>query len=122
MNIEQSELIVNGITYVRKDKSNAAINKDGKPFVIVRGDRSGVYFGWLESIEGKEAVLLDARNAWYWSGAASVMQMAMEGVKNKSSCKFTMPVPKLKLTDVIQLVECTEEAEENLKSVQIWKQ
>ncbi len=123
MNIEQSELIVNGIVYVRKDQQKENIpTKEGKPFVIIRGDRSGVFFGWLEFQEGKEAILLDARCAWYWSGAASVMQMSVDGVSNPNSCKFTVPVNKLKITDVIQVLECTQKAMDSLNAVKIWKQ
>ena len=49
--------------------------------VIVRGDRSGVFFGTLAEREGMEVKLVNCRRLWYWEGAASISQIAMEGVK-----------------------------------------
>lgn len=37
--------------------------------VIVRGDRSGVFFGTLTKKEGTEVTLEQCRRLWYWSGA-----------------------------------------------------
>lgn len=48
--------------------------------VIVRGDRSGVFFGTLLERNGQEVVLADCRRLWYWDGAASISQLAVDGV------------------------------------------
>ena len=53
-------------------------------YVIVRGDRSGVFAGELVSQEGQKVVLNNCRRLWYWAGAASISQIAMNGVKNPS--------------------------------------
>lgn len=37
-------------------------------YVIVRTYSAGVFAGYLDSKNGKEVVLLDARRLWYWSG------------------------------------------------------
>ena len=34
--------------------------------VIVRGDRSGVFFGTLAKKEGTEVTLTNCRRLWYW--------------------------------------------------------
>lgn len=47
--------------------------------VIVRGDRSGVFFGTLRERNGQEVVLADCRRLWYWDGAASISQLAVDG-------------------------------------------
>ena len=47
--------------------------------VIVRGDRSGVFFGTLSRKEGKEVTLEKCRRIWYWDGAASISQLAVDG-------------------------------------------
>lgn len=49
--------------------------------VIVRGDRSGVFFGTLVEREGQEVKLEKCRRIWYWDGAASISQLAKEGTK-----------------------------------------
>lgn len=89
--------------------------------VIVRGNNSGVFFGTLTAKEGTEVRLENCRRLWYWEGAASISQMAMEGVKNPSGCKFTMVVQSIIITDVIEIIPCTDEAITNIESVKIWK-
>ena len=54
--------------------------KSDKKYVIVRTYSAGVFAGTLESKEGKEVILSNARRLWYWKGAASLSQLAMEGV------------------------------------------
>ena len=41
-------------------------------YVIVRTYSAGVFAGELESKNGQEVVLRNARRIWYWSGAASL--------------------------------------------------
>ena len=89
--------------------------------VLVRGIQSGVYFGTLKCREGQEVTLEKARNIWYWSGAASLLQLANEGVKNPASCKFTVTVDRLLLLDVVEIVPCTDEAIANIESTWVWK-
>jgi hypothetical protein len=45
-------------------------------YVIVRGDRSGVFAGVLAKHEGQFVELTDCRRLWYWDGAASISQIA----------------------------------------------
>lgn len=90
-------------------------------FVIVRGDRSGVFFGELESQKGKEVKLQNVRKLYYWSGACAVEQIALEGVKNTDDCKFTVIVNEMTLTDAIQIIPCTKEAIKNIQGVKPWR-
>ncbi len=89
--------------------------------VIVRGDRSGVFYGTLAEKNGQEVELNNCRRLWYWSGAASISQLAAEGVKNPEDCKFTMAVDEIVITDIIEIVPCTAEAIENIEQVRVWK-
>ena len=57
-------------------------------YYIVRADRAGVFAGHIKSREGQEVTMTDARRLWYWDGAASLSQMAVEGVKKSQNCKF----------------------------------
>ena len=45
-------------------------------YVIVRGDRSGVFAGVLESQEGQKVVLRGVRRLWRWYGATECLQIA----------------------------------------------
>lgn len=89
--------------------------------VIIRADRAGVFFGTLKEKNGNEVVLTDCRRIWYWSGAASLSQLAMEGVKRPDNCKFTVVVSTIMILGVIEIIPCTEEAVKSIESVSVWK-
>ncbi len=90
-------------------------------YVIVRGDRSGVFAGVLESQEGQKVVLSACRRIWYWSGAASLHQVARDGVKKPRDCKFTITVDSIAILDAIEVIPTTAAAEANIKAVPEWK-
>lgn len=89
--------------------------------VIVRGDRSGVFFGTLVAKEGKEVKLENCRRLWYWDGAASISQLAAEGTVRPSECKFTMTVGEIIITDAIEIILCTDKAVRSIEDVSVWK-
>ena len=89
--------------------------------VIVRGDRSGIFFGTLESREGREVKLSNCRRLWYWDGAASNFQLAAEGVKAPKNCKFTVRVNEIIILDAIEVIPCTDKAIKSIESVIEWK-
>ena len=62
--------------------------KKAMKYVIVRTHSAGVFAGLLESRKGQEVVMRQARRLWYWQGAASLSQLAMEGVTAPDECKF----------------------------------
>ncbi len=90
-------------------------------YVIVRGDRSGVFAGTLVSVEGQTVTLKECRRLWYWDGAASISQIANEGVKSPNSCKFTVTVDSIIILDAIEIIPTTMAAEVNIKGVREWK-
>lgn len=89
--------------------------------VIIRGDRSGVFFGTLAEKNGTEVRLTDCRRLWYWEGANSISQLAAEGTKKPKECKFTISVAEIVITDAIEIIPCTEEAIQNIEGVKVWK-
>lgn len=91
-------------------------------YVIVRTYSAGVFAGELESRNGQEVVLLNARRLWYWDGAASLSEIAMHGVSKPDECKFPCEVNRVELLQVIEILDVTEKARENIKKVPIWTQ
>lgn len=91
-------------------------------YVICRTYSAGVFAGYLESLIGQEAVLLNARRLWYWSGASSLSQLAMEGVKNPKECRFPCEVDRVHLLEAIEILDATEKARENIALVPIWQE
>jgi hypothetical protein len=125
MKIDQTELEVNGVKYVRADSvatSEKAETLDGLPYVIVRTYSAGVFAGYLKSRNGKEVTMLKARRLWYWSGAASLSQLSVDGSSDESSCKFPCEVESIELTEAIEILPCTEKARLSIKNVSVWKQ
>jgi len=90
-------------------------------YYIVRADRAGVFAGNIKERNGSEVTMTNVRRIWYWDGAASLSQMAIEGVKKPENCKFTVTVPEMIILGVIEIIPCTDEAEKNIKGVQEWK-
>ncbi len=88
---------------------------------IVRCDRAGVFFAEVESLKDGVAMLVNARRLWYWDGAASLSQLAQEGVKAPQNCKFTVTVPRMLVCGVIEIIPCTEAAAESINGVRVWK-
>lgn len=89
--------------------------------VIVRADRAGVFYGTLTAKEGSEVTLADCRRIWYWEGAASLSQLALEGVKHPESCKFTVTVPSITVLGVVEIIPCLPKAVTLIESVPVWK-
>lgn len=90
-------------------------------YVVVRGDRSGVFAGVLESQEGQKVVLRNVRRLWRWYGATECLQIATEGVKRPKDCRFTLVADSITILDAIEVIPTTAEAEAIIKAVPVWK-
>ena len=122
MQADMKEIVINGVSYVPKSEVNQmATTVDGMKYCIVRADRTGVHAGFIESRNGREVVVRNSRRLWYWDGAASLSQLAMEGVKKPENCKFPCEVGRVEILDVIEIIDCTEMARKNIQGVPVWK-
>ena len=120
-----NEIEINGIKYVPKSEINSmASSVDGMQQVLIRTYSAGVHFGFLakreSTLAGIEVKLIKARRVFYWSGAASLSQMANDGVSKPSDCKFSQPVDSIDLV-AIEIIPLTEKASNNLNKVAIWQ-
>ena len=122
VNGDMKSIVVDGVEYVPKDSvvHTPAKKLKGKPYCIVRTYSAGVFAGYVSGRNGKEAVVLNARRLWYWKGAASLSQLAVDGVSAPDECKFPCEVDKVELTEVIEVIECTEKAKKSIAEVPIW--
>jgi hypothetical protein len=91
-----------------------------KRYVICRTYSAGVFAGTLEQRKGKEAVLTNARRLWRWAGAASLSQLAVEGTKKPGECKFPVAVPRVELTEVVEVLDVTPAAKKSIEGVPVW--
>ena len=121
MNQQINEIEINGVKYVPKDsiKSECLTDK-----VLIRSETAGVFFGKIESKDLASGIvkMSNARRIWYWTGAASLSQLAIDGTTKPSECKFPEALALIEVCRVIEVIPCTESAVKSLNSVKIWKQ
>ena len=122
MKTEINEVTINGKTYVEKGSElSQAPKRDGMKYVICRTYSAGVFAGYLESRNGQEVVMRDARRIFYWDGAASLSQLAIDGTTKPQNCKFPQAVDRVELLQAIEILDCTEKAQKSIASVGVWK-
>lgn len=92
-----------------------------KQFYIVRADRAGVFFGHIKERVGDEVTMTDVRRLWYWAGACSLSQIAVNGVKIPGECKFTVAVPEMTILGIIEIIPASEAAVKSIEAVKPWK-
>ena len=98
------------------------VSKEKRPYVIVRTYSAGVFAGYLEEREGKEALISNVRRIWSWEGAASLSQLAEIGTSKPNNCKFSCEVSCILVTEVIEILLVTEIAKQSISSVKVWKE
>lgn len=116
--MEPNTIKINEVEYVRKDAVLPEIRGD---YFIVRTLSAGVFAGNIIKRDGQEGEMVNARRLWYWDGAASLSQLALEGVKAPQNCKFPAPLPKITLTQIIEVIPATKIAQDSIAKVPIWK-
>lgn len=90
-------------------------------YYIIRADRAGVFFGKIKERNGSEVILAECRRIWRWYGAASISQLAIEGVSRPNDCKFTVIVPEMTVLGVIEVIPCSDEAVKSIQAVKVWR-
>ena len=89
--------------------------------VIIRAYGAGVFYGTLNEVDGSTVELTQCRRLWYWDGAASLSQLAAEGVKRPENCKFTVVVDSIVILNVTEIIPATDEAQKSIEDVKVWK-
>ena len=115
------EIELNGKIYVEKDSivdcQQVKLNKEGLTYCIVRTYSAGVWAGWIDT-KSKDIYqeLLEARRLWRWWSEFTLSALAIEGQKpgKESENKYAMPVPKVILKQVIEVIPCSEKAKKQI--------
>ena len=89
---------------------------------IIRGDRSGVFFGCVTRIDPDMNTLELERaiHIWSWQGAANTAELAAHGVGKPNECKFVAAPDRIQIWDVIEVIPCSAAAAESLSNVPLW--
>lgn len=88
--------------------------------VLVRGIQSGVYFGELVSQNKQEVEMKNVRNLWRWNGANTLLDLAENGAQKPIDCRFSNKVNSIVLTDICEIVPCSDKAIKNIEGVAEW--
>ncbi len=129
MNTEIDKVVIKGVTYIPEDSiKEKAPELDGLEYKIFRTYSSGVFGGYLVSKENSvghyRCVIRKARRFHYWEGAASLSQLAEEGIKEtkKNNCRFAVELSNdLELPNVTEIIGVTAKAKANIDGVPVWK-
>jgi hypothetical protein len=120
--MESVKITVGGQEYVPAiAQTKIAESLSGMPYVICRTYSAGVFAGYLRARNGQEVDLVRARRLWYWSGAASLSQLSVDGVKKPNDCKFPCEIESQLLLQVIEIIPCTEKARLSIAGVPKWE-
>ena len=116
------EIILNGKVYVEKtEKTEKTKEEKERVCCIIRTYSAGVFIGYIGKVDSKICTIYNSRRIWYWSGACSISQLAIEGSKDIENCKIAITVPETTLTEVIEVVPCTNDAIVSLIGAEVWK-
>jgi len=108
-------ITINGVEYIRADLAST-VSTDGLQYVIVRSRDSGVHAGYLDKRNGGEVHLVEARRIWSWEGAATLSQVAKDGIKSgKIPCAVNLIV-----LGVCEIIEATDKARKSIEGQPVW--
>ncbi len=120
----KKEISIDGTIYVPQGSESlvkAPLLK-GKEYCVVRTYSAGVFTGYIDrKVKGGEATVYDARRIFYWDGAASLSQMANDGVNKPQNCKFAQSVQEVDLKEIIEVIPCTTKAKKSIGEVPVWQ-
>lgn len=96
-------------------------------FCIFRTHSAGVHIGTLAEINGTCALLKGTsqrgtygqRRIWAWAGANTLHELSLRGASMQDT-RISEPVEEILLTQVVEVIPCTEEAEKNLSQSRWW--
>jgi len=92
------------------------------PVVLIRTRDAGVHFGKLTYVANApggcyRVVLVAARRIWNWTGANTLHEIALRGIK---SGRVAEPIESIALPQVIEILPCTPDAIQSLEKQQ-WR-
>lgn len=90
-------------------------NKMIGKYVIVRCRDAGVHTGYLESYNGREAVLTESRRLWYWKPADSQKYLSGVAVAGlDESSKVGAKLDRIHLTETCEIIQVNSEVVLNI--------
>ena len=86
---EDAKILLEGAPCVPKvEESREVVSPEGLVCCVVRTYSAGVFYGYVKSRSGTEVELINAKRIWAWFGAASLSQLAVDGVSRPKECRI----------------------------------
>lgn len=102
-------------------KKNTTSKNGNERYVVVRSVNAGCFAGVLVSRNGDSVVLKDSRRLWYWAGASSLSQLAMDGTSKPQQCKFPCAVASHEILGVCEILDVTVAGRASIEGVPVWR-
>lgn len=121
-------ITIDGVEYVTKTDAltpKQAKAVKGLTYCIVRTYSAGVWAGYVDLKKVDEKMVVkDARRLWRWWSEFTLSALATTGIKpgKEKENKYAMPVEEVYLTNVIELIPCTEVAKEQIIATPNYKE
>ena len=120
------EIKIDETIYVPKGTEKQQIQlvkpKKNLTYCIIRTYSAGVFAGWYDrKTKGREGTIYNSRRIFYWDGANSLSQLAMDGTNKPKNCKFAKVVPETDLKEIIEVIPISEKAKKSIKGVSVWE-
>ena len=90
-------------------------------YYIVRSSEAGVFFGRIKERRGSEVDMVDVRRIWYWAGAFTLSELAVNGTAKPNDCRFTVYVPEMTVLGICEVIPCTDKAVSSIMGVEPWQ-
>lgn len=88
---------------------------------IIRANGAGVFFGEIVEENGNIVTVKDVRRIWEWAGANTLSELAQQGTTKPKECKITCKVDKIKIFNVVEILDVSEKAAKTIDGVEEWK-
>ena len=89
-------------------------------YFIIRTVNAGVFCAQIESRNGSEATLLNARRIHYWQDATECIGLATSATPLGSQTRITSSISKMEVLGVIEVLPMTPEAYARINQVKKW--
>jgi len=94
--------------------------KKGMEYCIIRTYSAGVWAGYIDT-KSKDMCqeVYEARRLWRWWSEFTLSALAVKGIKKgtEKENKYAMPVERVILKQIIEVIPCTENAMQQIKAI-----
>lgn len=113
------EMNINGKRYIEVSE----LNKDDQSRVcsIVRTYSAGLFIGYVGEINGMQNTIYNSRRIYYWAGALSASELAVNVTTDIEKWKICVVVPEVTLLQCIEIIPCNKAAADIIMGAESWK-